>query len=366
MKSVLPASLLCLALCGAGCLPDITSPHVAATLVPDVSVQPIPLQRGFGTLPTIRVPQSQVTVKLEKPLPTIPQAVTVLRIRPGTPNPTQLLNVIAALGLPGGTVGNDTAARSLDMSWQDANGAAWSYAGDTRTLTLQTAQDGSGSLTTSQLPSNDFLLSVANSHLTSWNIPIQNYLDGAVTPDWNYWWTNEQENSHCMNTDAVQAIRTISLSNDFAGFPVLQNASSTNCVAPEFPTRAVVHFGSVADGQNIINPDGTSVDGITLTLDTTRKTVLSGTVVLTSDPDRSDYPTLTATQVTNALMAGGLSGATGNITITDYATELLRVEDTKTNPHTIYLIPSLVAKGTRTKNDGTTSPFQIVVPLPAS
>jgi|GEM_PF-705909 len=363
MKSVLPVSLVCLALCGAGCMPTLMSPHVATELKPDTNVETIAPQKGFGTLPTIPVPQSHVTVTLQKPLPTLPNAVAVLRIRPGTPNDIELINVVAALGLPGGAVGTNTKSHELSMSWQDGQGLDWSYTGTDRGLDFESQAAKTAPLTVSALPSNDELLSTANNFLDTRDVSLTNYRDGALSPDWNYWWTNEQKNGHCMDANAVRTVRNLSVSPASGGFPIL---SSGNCVAAEFPDRATVRYTAMADQQDIIEPNGSNVSGIELTIDASRKTVIAGSITLTADPDRSDYPTLPAARVSELILAGGLSGATGNITVTDYAIELLRVIDPRTSPRVTYLIPSLVAKGTRTKTDGTTDSFQIVVPLPAS
>lgn len=356
--------LLALSLFGAGCVSDITSPHVAETFKADAGVETIPLQNGFGALPAIPVPESHVTVKLTKSLPPIPNRVTVLRLRPGTPNDTQLLNVIAALGLPGGTVGPNTMARAIDIAWTDGQGMNWTYDGATRLLNFQASNMPTQPLTVAQLSPNDQILTIANDFLTSRGVTLQNYRDSVVEPDWNGWWTREQTAGRCMDANAIRVVRQLaqSSSQTFEGFPTLPSAG---CASPEFPTRMTARFRSLADGQDIVDSDARPEDGITLTVDLARQTVISGSIQLTSDPDRSDYPTRTTAQMTDLLLKGGLSGATGDIDITDYAIDLLRIDDPHTSPRTTYLVPSLVAIGTRAKADGSTEPFRIVIPFTA-
>ncbi|MFZ2804484.1 MAG: hypothetical protein WA001_04630 [Patescibacteria group bacterium] len=362
MKSALPISLLVIALLGAGCMPDVTSPHIAATLQSDESVVIVPQNAGFGALPTIPVPTNHVTVKLLKPVPDIPTSVTVLRLRPGTPNNTQLLNVIAALGLPGGTVGPNTMARQLNMQWSDGQGMTWTYTGTTRELQFVSPMAPSQPLTVSSLPPNELLLTIATGFLSDRGVDLQDYRGGGIGPDWNNWWAEESTAGRCMDTAAINQIRTESTAGATQSFPSLSSDPNT-CLSTEFPSHVTVHFGALADAQDIVNSTGQTQDGMTLVLDASRQTVVSGTLQLTADPDRSDYPAKSAADVSTMLQQGGLSGATGEVDVSDYATDLLRVDDKTTDPPTTYLIPSLVASGTHTKTDGTTEPFQIVVPL---
>jgi hypothetical protein len=122
-----------------------------------------------------------------------------------------------------------------------------------------------------------------------------------------------------------------------------------------------VQYRMLVDGRDVIRGDGSYVVGADIAVDGPTRMVASGMVRLPSDPERSDYPALNSETVRTSLLAGGLSGASGSIRVTQFEFASLFVPNDAT--HETYLVPSLVGVGERTKPDGSKGPFRIVVPL---
>lgn len=363
-----PAILLLLsALCltGAGCLPSMTSPKVAQPLDRYESAAPVPIKNGFGELPAIPVPKSRMTVKLTQPLPLLPTAISVLRLTRGGPTDTELLNLASSINVPGGVLGNRQTKRGLVLEWTDDKLFHWTYRATERTLEFSDERAPNGPLTVSALPTDDAIIRTANDFLQTRGINAAVYREALVEPSWNLWWFRAKDARRCMDAQALSDVRAIGASAGLvsSGPPPLPESSRVACISPEFPARLTVRYRMLVDNRDVVTANGAYLNGVELVIDVSRNTVISGRITLAANPDRSDYDALSADRVSDLVMQGGLSGGTGDVVVTSFEFASLSVDDMSSATPATYLIPSLLAIGTRTRADGSSEPFHIVVPL---
>ena len=358
---------LLVSLLGAGCLPDLTAPRVAEPLSEHGSPGAVTRTEGFGKLPTVAAATRRANVTLSKPLPLLPDRVTVLRLRRGTPNDTEFRNLANTLGISDGFMGTRADVRTLDIDWSDDKGVDWSYRGADRLLDFEDSTVPTEPVTVASLPMNAAIAQVANTFLIERGVNPARFREPIVDPDWNAWWKNAQDGNRCVDPAALASIRALAASTPSAiGVPPsLPDASKTRCISPEFPAKLTVRYRLLMDGRDVVRPDGSFVDGAKIVVDVSRNTVVSGQVTLVADPDRSDYAARTATDVQSALLNGGVAGISGAVTVTGYDVSMLRVSDDTRRDGSTYLIPSLIALGSRTRSDGAQETVRIVVPLAA-
>lgn len=357
------AAILCL--CGDGCFTTVTTEHVAQTLPNSTPDQSIAQQDGFGDLPLITHPQNHAMITLGVSLPEIPPNVTVIRLRRGAPNDTEMRNIAGAIGIPNGTVSDQPSASELSLSWNDDQGYHWTYDAESRELEFSEQTTTATPLTVSALPANQDIIDTANSFLLARLFDLTEYRTGLVEPDWNNWWYTSKVAGLCMDTASLSNVRALASSDPLiAGNPpVLPLAVSSTCVLPEFPSRAVVRYGAFVDQRDIVQADGSLVNGIELVLDTTHEKVGSGRISLFPNPDRSDYPGLTPAEATALLQAGGVTPVSGNVMINAIDFASYKLDAQQDGERITYLIPALVATGARTLPDGSTETVRIVAPL---
>lgn len=354
-----------LALAGAGCFPPAPARNIAEQLERATGDLAVSRDRGFGTLPALPAPQKRLKVALKTQLPSIPENITVIRPRLGTPNDVELRNISAALNIPSGAVSNHPSKSGLALEWTDEKGFRWSYRASDRSLEFAQESPPSGPLTVSTLPSNAAIINTANAFLLARGIRLQDYRDAIVEPDWNNWWLKAKAAGRCMDIASLAAVRAVGSSDPLVagGPPPIPETAKATCVSPEFPSKLVVRYRALVDQRDVVASDGKYINGVELVVDTANDVVIGGRMSLYANPDRSDYPALSATEAEDALLAGGLSGASGDVTVTQIQFALYRLNDTKAISKRTYLIPSLLAFGTRVKSDGSIEPFRIVVPL---
>lgn len=357
-------ALAATALLGVGCWSVPASPKVAETLTNPAIKAPTAAKLGFGELPKIKIPPGRAKVTLAKELPKLPPTVTVLRLRKGTPDDTKLRNLTNALNIPAGMLGNFPQTTELNVDWKDDQGFKWSYRASARTLEFQNTAT-SGPLTISSLKPYSEVIATADSFIFTRGLKGMYYRQGLIRPDWYSWWTDATNRDFCMDRSTVNTVRALAASTALAGgsLPQLVQKNSGTCLKGEFPSRQVIAYRALLDEQDVVRPDGSYLDGAEIAVDSARGMVSSGRLNLYYDPERSDYPALSKEKVKMLLAQGGLSGATGELTMTEYDFVLLRIEDDRATPPDAYLIPSIMAKGTRTSADGKPEPFRIVVPL---
>ncbi len=351
-------------LLGAGCWAVPASPKVAETLTNPTITAPTAAKLGFGALPKIQIPAGRAKVTLKKELPKLPPEITVLRLRLGTPDDVKLRNLTNALNIPAGMLGNFPQTTELNLEWKDDQGYRWSYRASARTLEFWNTAT-SGPLTLSELKPYSDVLATADSFIFARGLKGMYYRQGLVRPDWYGWWSDAQSRGLCMDRNVLNTVRALSSSAVLTGgvLPPLVAKETGACVKPEFPSRQVIAYRALLDEQDVVRPDGSYFDGAEIAIDSARGIVSSGRLNMYYDPERSNYPALSKEKVAALLAQGGLSGATGDMTMTDYDFVLLRLDDESVTPPDAYLIQSILAKGTRALANGATEPFNIVVPL---
>ncbi|MFA4954916.1 MAG: hypothetical protein WC641_06405 [Patescibacteria group bacterium] len=364
MKNLKPLVIVgALLFFGAGCLqasPAVKS--VAEPLVDLPTPASIPTFKGFGELPGITGPVSAGKITLAAELPALTQKITVLRLRTGLPNETELKNVSNSVGIPSGMVGALPETKQFDLAWFDGQEYRWSFHAAERQLVFANLNSKTSPLTVTKLPSNEDIVRAADLFLISRGVNPNLYRQGLVYPDWNLWWRLAQERNFCMNRDTVKMVRALaaSIASADGGLPAL---AKNQCGQAEFPTQQTVRYHALVDGRDVVRGDGSYVSGAEITVDAARSAAVSGFITLYDVPDRSDYPAIGQAQAQQMLMQGGISGVTGDITVQAFDLVSLQVDNSNIQPSAVYLVPALLAKGYRLNADGSKKTVNIVVPL---
>lgn len=347
-----------LCLLGAGCtigaLPAAI--HTAAPLQAFQSAATPPLEDGFGELPALPHGAGVGSVEITAQLPEPADAVTVLRTKSGTPNETETRPILDTLHIPEGAVGALPETSALVVDWADGTGYDWHYDAASRALTASVTS-ATPPLTVRELPPDDQVISAAKNFITTRGFTFDQADSAQISPDWNAWWMSEQSNGRCMDAATVNEVRALS---DTTG-PVpaaLFHLPTAGCTDPEFPTIIHVVYPLQIDNRDVVNPDASPVLSYDLAYDASAGAVTKASILLPSNPDRSDYPGATADQIRARFAQNAPSGTTDITSVTAVLEQITNPADGR-----IYLIPALLGEGTRTAPDGTSSGASIVVPL---
>lgn len=351
-RPFLPSLLLTLVLGGAGC--TSTTISVSEPFREFPSQQVVAEKNGFGPLPRFSYPTNSVTVEFDLPVPSPAEAVSVLRLRGGLPNETEWRNITGAIGLPGTLLGDVPTPKSLSASWADSGGTLWSY--DAASNKLEFASPVvTTSLTLTQLPATEDIIRLATTFFQTRALPFRDMRDPTVAPDWNAWLKREQDAGRCMSQSAVQRIREIAKQPlTFPGFPPLPERAVGVCSSPEFPTIQHVLSAGAKDGLDIVQADGSPVVVADLLVDVSRSRVISGSIRMLGDVERSDYTAIDRQTLEKRLAAGGLSRITGTVRINQYQLAYTQVGE--------FLVPVMVGSGIHAQEDQD-EPVRFVVPL---
>lgn len=338
---------------GAGCTSSQVA-HVAEPFRAFPSQQVVAEKNGFGPLPAFSQPPSSAVITIEGSLPTVPEAVNVLRLRGGLPNETEWRNLTGSIGLPGSLLGDIPTPKSLTASWSDPSGMLWSYDAAAHRLEFA-APVANSSLTLQTLPASEDIIRIATSFFQTRALSFRDMRDPQLSPDWNAWWKREQGAGHCIDQEGIQLIREQAKKPlAFAGFPVLRERQASICGSPEFPTIQRVISAGAKDGLDVVQADGNPVILADLLVDVSRSRVISGSIRLLGDADRSDYATIDQATLEKNFLSGGLSGLSGVIRLTSFQQAYLQVGN--------LLIPVSVGTGKRQVGESEEI-VRIVVPL---
>lgn len=367
----LSALFAALALLGAGCFnrAPLISPSIAEPIGKNLEERPITQTQGFGRLPKTPPPQLRPgvrgSIRILAESPSLPPTISVLRVKNGRPNDTQLRNILNSFDIPGAVLGENPDGGKVALEWKDAEGTQWRALTAERTLKFLTTQPTFTNLSVSKLPDKQAAIDKAASFLQSHGASLKRYGTSYVAPDWKAWLEDEQAQGRCMNAQSLLTIRSL---GDPLAAPekpplTLPPQRDATCLNPEFPPHLVVRFNAMQDGQAILHGDGSSRYGAIIVVNAATEEVMSGWFTLPVDPERSDYPTLTPDEVRDRLARGGQGGTpNGEVTITAATFEWYAMNDGR-EPKTEYLYPAIVGHGAIKYPNGTTSPYTIVVPV---
>lgn len=344
--------LLFVVMFGAGCNSSTVS--ISEPFRDFPSQQVAAEKNGFGSLPAFSYPTNSVQVEFDMPVPTPADAVSVLRMRGGLPNETEWRNITGAIGLPGTLLGDLPTPKSLTASWADSGGTLWNY--DAATNRLEFASPVvQTSLTLTQLPATEDIIRIATTFFQTRALPFRDMRDPSVAPDWNAWLKREQDAGRCVNSQAVQTIREIAKQPlTFPGFPSLPERAVGVCSIPEFPTIQHVVSAGAKDGLDVVQADGSPLIVTDLLVDISKSRVISGSIRMLGDVERSDYPAINRQTLEQRFHAGGLSRVSGRIRLNQYQLAYTQVGD--------LLIPVMIGRGVRSLEEQD-EPIQLVVPL---
>jgi hypothetical protein len=251
------------------------------------------------------------------------------------------------------------------LDWKDDRGMRWTYDASARLIEFADETKPVKTLTVSGWIDRKKAVQNAIAFLDDRGIARTRLGNPYIEPDWIAWWDAEEAAGRCMNADTVAKIRAIASSPSFLlqPPPALSASRTTKCVNPEFPSRIVVRMSATQDGQGIFLGDGTPISGATLYLDAATGEILSGSVMVRSEPDRSDYPAISADEARKRILSGGQGGTpNGDVTIDTIRFEWFLVRDAA-DTTTAYLYSALVGSGTIRYENATTAPYRIVVPV---
>ncbi|MFH1621168.1 MAG: hypothetical protein ABIB04_03720 [Patescibacteria group bacterium] len=355
--------LLALCLFGSGC---VEQPPLLKAAEPFIAKETPPAtKQGFGKLPTIQYPRCTAKVTLSGDFPKLPDTITVLKVKRGSPNDTELQNIAAAISIPQSVIGDQQADRDLTLNWKDAKGVSWTYVASKKLLTFTTEKNVNKTITVSKLPENEKITLVASDFLRDMAFDLTDFAEAQVVPDWNEWQAKSETGKKCLDARGLAVLKDAlkKLTPFTINLPDLASKNNSRCVDFEYPAEQIVRYAKKTDGRMIIKKNGNPVYGIELAVDMTTGAVTEGRIELPSEPEKSDYPALTKPLVDDLLNQCGLSGASGELNLNKFDYEYLLYEDTKDDSGKTLLIPSLVASGIRKQENGETEDYKVVVPL---
>lgn len=364
-------AILFFAFAGAGCdfRSELTTPQIAEQIGRDAESLTVAQFGGFGEplkAPAIKLNAgAQGKVMVTADFPNLPENITVIRVKNGRPNDTQIRNISDTLDMPAAIAGPNPEGRELTIEWKDDEGVVWKTNASERRIDFFNESKPIKTLTVSAWPENDTVVQKSMLFLQDHGLGIKKYGLPYVDPDWIAWWKAEKTKGRCMSAQTISSMRAISASLTWLenGLPTLPQTNNTACVSPEFPSRMVVRLDALQDGQKILNADGSPRFGATLLYDVALGDIVSGWITVPVDPDRSDYPALTIEQAKDSMSRGGLGGTpNGEVTIDEITFEWLSLNDGRAL-RTDYLYPILVGQGRIRLTDGKSAPYRIIVPL---
>jgi len=303
-----------LSVLGAGCVTPLTVSQVAEPLgAAQGSSVGVPQQNGFGVLPRLPLPTGQPagTVNITAELPSLQPNVTVVRLPGGGLDRTQFQNLTDAVRFPIGMLGAKPVNLSYGLKWSDGSGYVWTYA----------SEDGQLRFTATS--------------------------------------TTGQVLVHTLNQDQILSTAKNFLTNHGIGELSYRNLSILSATATDSVT---VTYERTVDERNIVDLTGRPELGGKLLIDPTTGMVASGWITLSAEPERSDYPAISADDMRRLMEAGGLGGTPpGTVDIQDTFFAFLRHPKSDADGPSV-LSPVLVGQGTQ-KIQSASRPFRIVVPL---
>jgi hypothetical protein len=360
MQKIPLYALLATLLLSAGCFEPITSVNLATPL--GSFGNNIAQRQGFGELPnTPQITESNAVVRINTDLPSLQPDVTVVRLPPNGLNDTQFQNLTTSIGMPIGLIGQQANNLEIAFTWTNTNNEVWSYDSNLRRLTYANASNSPNSNLADTWPTDTEISDAIDNFMINRGMNPLSYRNPTIQKDWKEWKRQIDENETCINQTTINTYGHIINAKSLLRVPPPPDAA-TLCISPQFPSRIPITFDLVIDERNIINSNGQSEIGGFLILNTNTLDVEYAWITLSATPVRSDYPAISADEMRQNMINGGLGGSTsGSIDINETFFAFVRL-DTGDEYSYKYLVPALIGSGTKTLS-GTKTPYNIVVPL---
>ncbi len=349
-------AIMVLCFLGSGCVEQPPLLKAAEPFI--VKETPPTTKQGFGKLPTLQYPRCTAKITLTGELPKLPETITVLKIKRGSPNDTELQNIAAAINIPPNVIGKEQIERDLTLSWKDDKDMNWTYLASKRLLTFMNNREASASSTVSSLPENEKILALASTFLQNLNLDLTNFGEARIVPDWQAWRSKAEAEDKCLDARGLEIIKDPKkkLTPFTLNPPDTVSRQKSPCVSFEFPSKQIVRYPKKINDRSIIKKNGYPVYGIELMVDMITGAVSEGRIELPAEIEKSDYPALAKPLFNDLLRQCGLSGASGELILDKFDFEYLLYEDS-------LLLPVLVGSGMQKQENDSTETYRVVVPL---
>lgn len=364
---------------GAGCTSSISS-NTTTTLPITGTPSPegiVTFREGFGKIPG-DIPLAgvksnfSITVRIEGSLPTFPNEVTVLRRRKNLPDSNFLENLTTALSVPSGALRKNPQTQDLAISWKDDTGLAWSYEGKDAKLSFSRVGADTILPVTSAIPNDDLIKQAAKNFLTEKGLFTKGWGEPFLALSWKNWWNGAQLQGQCTDEQAIQIVKQLAQTNSFEYEKLpklpLRSSGEAACIDPVFPLIATVRFSLSQDEQLAYDKYGNPFVAAEVTLRTDTMEVISGSLEITKDIDRSNYPSMTKQRFIDQLRRGGVGGLAdeadqGTIVLKTFNWGIYRHDAIVDGELRTYFIPALQTEGQLTYVDGSSRSITMIVPL---
>ncbi len=346
----------------AGCFTPPASINIATPLSELNTGNNIPQKFGFGEIPSApTVDQTNARININTDLPSLQPFITVLRLPPNALDEVQFQNLTTSMGMPAGLIGKDAKNLELSFSWTNSANEVWSYDSSQRRLTYANASQSPENTVVSSWPSDQLISDAVDDFMINRGSDPLSYRNAAIQKDWREWLRKIRNEEACVSQANIEYFQKLSGPKAFLEAEAPQ-AELNNCTDNTYPSRIPVTFDLVIDDKNIMDEKGKSEIGGYIIFNASTLEVEYAWITLAATPARSDYPAITAQQMRQNMLNGGLGGQPqGTVEINETFFAFYRL-DTGDEYSYKYLVPALVGSGTQTIS-GTEAPYNIVVPL---
>jgi len=358
--------LLFMTLAAAGCTPTISVPKVAQPLGPPDIQGATSQHGGFGELPKISFPsvQAEGAVNIKTDLPSLQSTATVVRLPNGSLNLTEFQNLTQAIGLPAGLIGDDTNNLGYTITWTNSEGLVWQYFSNEHKLSFTNPKAKSLSRSSPNWMGKDRLITQVDVFLKQHGVDERVLRNIQIVPAWDAWLAKADQLRGCLPSEVRNQVISINPWDKMfeQAPPTLPNAQTTGCVTDAYPSVIPVTFERLVDGWNILDKDGNPELGGEMLINASTGEMVFGWMILPSEPQRSDYQTISTDEMRGLLENGGLAGPLpGFKEINAVSFAFVRLPKTQDYSYD-YLVPAIVAETSRSTDKGPQT-YRIVVPL---
>ncbi len=362
MRKYFFVSLLALIFTASGCLEPITSVNVAEPITNLASRTGVSQRQGFGAIPP--APKTEATdsvIRINTDLPTLQPDISVLRLPPTGLDSIQFQNLTSAIGMPVGLIGEQVRNLDYSFAWTNSAGEVWEYISEFRRLSYANILNSPNDTLTDNWPSEQQIIDAFYAFMYDHGIDPLSYNNPTIEISWREWKNKIDKDEACISNSDINTFRQITTPQNMmaAKAPAINTA---NCVAKQFPSRIPITYNLVVDARNILSADGKAQSGGFLIMNAETLKIEYGWITLTASPARSDYPAITAQEMREHLLNGGLGGKIeGTMDINEVFFGFYRLNEESSYDYQ-YLAPALIGTGIQTLN-GAKIPYNIVVPL---